>query len=264
MRFFKKAVKFIFGISNTKIVSDIFRKFFKTKSYIEETAQKEKSINFYKEFIKEGDICFDVGANMGSRIEVFLNLKAKVIAVEPQKGCIKYLRGKYKDRIIAINKAVGAAEENMVMYISKYSSTLSSLSKDWIDAVKADRYKDVSWNKKEMVEVTTINTLILKYGIPSFIKIDVEGYELEVLKGLNYPVKMLSFEYTLPEQLQKTIDCLQILMNIDEAYECNYSLSEDMKYQNNEFINIGEMINFIQTNKIINSSVGDIYVRKIL
>ena len=50
---------------------------------------------FYSKFVKRGDLCFDIGTNIGTRIDVFLALGASVVAVEPQTICIKYLQKKY-------------------------------------------------------------------------------------------------------------------------------------------------------------------------
>jgi len=46
------------------------------------------------------------------------------------------------------------------------------------------------------VPVTTLDALIGKHSKPVFIKIDVEGFEAEVLAGLTQPVRALSFEFT--------------------------------------------------------------------
>ena len=51
-------------------------------------------LRFYSRFIHKGDLCFDVGAHMGNRTEIFLKLGANVIAVEPQEDCINQLREK--------------------------------------------------------------------------------------------------------------------------------------------------------------------------
>ena len=61
------------------------------------------------------------------------------------------------------------------------------------------------------VETTTLEMLIDKYGLPFFIKVDVEGYELHVLRGLRQPVPYLSFEVNLPEFLQEGLKCVQLL-----------------------------------------------------
>ena len=50
------------------------------------------------------------------------------------------------------------------------------------------------------VAVTTLDALIARFGVPAFIKIDVEGAEPDVLAGLSHAVPVLSFEY-LPRAL---------------------------------------------------------------
>jgi hypothetical protein len=45
-----------------------------------------KRLTFYRNFIRNGDLCFDIGANIGTRTEAFLELGAKVVAVEPQRS----------------------------------------------------------------------------------------------------------------------------------------------------------------------------------
>ena len=74
----------------------------------------QKMVGFYSGFIKKGDMCFDVGANLGDRTEAFLKLGAKVVVVEPQEDCIKTLKDKFGDNenvfIVpkALDKAVAA------------------------------------------------------------------------------------------------------------------------------------------------------------
>ena len=43
--------------------------------------EEAKYVDFYRQFVTEGDLCFDVGANVGRRTRTFLKLKAKVVAV---------------------------------------------------------------------------------------------------------------------------------------------------------------------------------------
>ena len=109
--------------------------------------------------------------------------------------------------------------------------------------------------------MTTLDKLIEEYGNPVFIKIDVEGFEFEVLKGLSKPVKMLSFEYTVPEQTNIAIECIKKLRSIDSQIECNYSFSDSMILSLPKWENAEKMIQTINSDQFIQTGFGDIYVR---
>ncbi len=165
--------------------------YFKFIRLIYFTKDKKEIINarkfFYSSFIKKGEFCFDVGANIGNRIEPLLQIGARVLAVEPQKRCYDYLSSKYANRIILITKGLSDTEGVKNFYISS-ESAISSFSEEWINTVRAGRFKQFDWNRVVETEMTTLDRLIKEHGVPVFIKIDVEGYELEVLKGLSTPV----------------------------------------------------------------------------
>ena len=110
--------------------------------------------------------------------------------------------------------------------------------------------------------MTTLDQLIRSYGVPSFIKIDVEGYELEVLKGLTSSVNMISFEYAVPEQTTKLIDCIDRIEKNDKYIECNYSIGESMDFALTEWYSVENMKNHIQTVFFTDTEFGDIYVRQ--
>jgi hypothetical protein len=63
------------------------------------------------------------------------------------------------------------------------------------------------WDRSIEVPVTTLDALIDAHGVPSFIKIDVEGFEGEVLAGLTKPVTALSFEFTTIQR-EVARDCI--------------------------------------------------------
>src|SRR4029079_17220966 len=68
---------------------------------------------------------------------------------------------------------------------------------DFIAAAEgAPGWEDQHWTKTKTVAMKTLDELIAKHGIPRFVKIDVEGFEDEVLAGLHHPLPMLSFEFT--------------------------------------------------------------------
>jgi FkbM family methyltransferase len=167
-------------------------------------------------FIKPGMLIFDIGANMGNYAALFSNLQAKVVALEPQPFCYRFMRLRFmfNNKVKLIQAASGENKSVMQMTVSS-AHTLSSLNSEWITKVnESERFKEhgqPTWNEKIEVEVTTLDLLIAQHGIPDYIKIDVEGFEKNVLAGLNKAVKIISFEFTLPELKNDAIDCIKKL-----------------------------------------------------
>lgn len=223
---------------------------------------RKSRLAFYSKFISPGDLCFDVGANMGNRVSPLLKIGASVVAIEPQKKCIETLKEKFGNRITIIEKGVGEKEAVMDFYISS-SHTLSSFSKSWIEKAKNGRFNAEEWSNKEIVPITTLDLVIKEHGLPHFIKIDVEGYEVNVLKGLTQPVNYISFEYMVPEQSSLVVDCIETLKKIETSgyMECNYSIGEGMTWALDKWISADEMIEYVSKPYFIDTGFGDVYVR---
>jgi FkbM family methyltransferase len=257
----KKLLTKIIGENLISYFKIIKRKYFSgQKNKRNEDEDLIKRINFYSLFISKGELCFDIGANEGNRIEPLLQIGARVVALEPQKSCYYLLRHTFGKKIELIRKGVGEKEEVKDFFISE-SNFLSSFSQEWINKVKESRFKEAIWNRIEKVEMTTLDRLIKKFGIPSFIKIDVEGYELNVLKGLSIPIKNISFEYTVPENLDRLINCLDQIILINPNATFNYSISETMELVLPMGISGEEIKKLVQTEDFIKTNFGDIYVK---
>jgi FkbM family methyltransferase len=216
---------------------------------------------FYADYVRAGDLVFDVGANLGNRTKVFLRLGARVVAVEPQGECARFLALAFgaTGRLTVIEKALGAAEGHADLLVSE-ASTISSFSHEWVQAVRSSgRFSDYSWSDGTSVELTTLDSLMDIYGIPAFIKIDVEGYELEVLKGMTRRPAALSFEFT-PEFMDCAIHTLHHLQSLGPL-AVNYSLGESMKLELLEYVPVAVLLDILGALRGRVDLFGDVYCR---
>jgi FkbM family methyltransferase len=153
----------------------------------------------YGRFAGRGDLVFDVGSHVGDRVAAFRRLGARVVAVEPQPALATTLRLLYgRDAAVTVEQtAVGAREGAIVLKLNLANPTVSTASSAFISAAEgAPGWEGQQWTRSVDVPLTTLDALIRRHGVPRFIKIDVEGFEAEVLAGLSTPVPALSFEFT--------------------------------------------------------------------
>jgi len=185
-------------------IKDILGVIFKGKKL---GPSKKHEMRFYKKFIKKNDLIFDVGANHGSKTKIFLSCGARVVAIEPQKHCIEILKKKFlkNSRVIVVGRGLASKHKKEQILISD-SDAVSTFNNDW----RKGRFSNCKWDKKEEVEMITLQDLVKKYGIPKFCKIDVEGYELEVLKGMGDKIPLVSFEF-VEEFFEDTLRIIELL-----------------------------------------------------
>lgn len=217
---------------------------------------------FYAQFLGPGDLGFDIGAHVGSRVRAWRRLGARVIAVEPQPDCLRVLRllsGRDRDvEIVAV--AVGAEPGTATLSVSSRTPTVSTLSGEWIDEVAGDRrFARVRWDHGIEVTVTTLDALITEHGEPAFCKIDVEGFENEVLAGLSRPLRALSFEY-LPAAHDEALSALALLGALGD-YRYNYSPIETMRWASESWLGAAELRQLLDRVRPSGRS-GDVYARR--
>lgn len=151
---------------------------------------------FYSDLLDPEDLAFDIGAHIGNRSRAMRSAGARVIAIEPQQPFAGFLRRTLPGDIALVEAAVGRAEAQAQMAVSSRHPTVSSLQTAFVSgAAEAPGFEHVRWDSTQQVRVVTLDSLIAEHGLPRYIKIDVEGYELEVLGGLSQPVEIVSVEF---------------------------------------------------------------------
>lgn len=195
-----------------------------------------RKFNFYANLIHKGDLCFDIGANIGKKSELFLKLGAKVIAFEPQSAChekLASLKEKYSN-FDFYPFAVGAENGQAGLQLAN-ESEVATLSDDFVAYYTSDKVK---WHDKEIVKVQTLEALIDSFGIPKYCKIDTEGYELHILSGLTSRIRVIEFEFTGGF----IADTLKIIDVLDgEGVTFNYIRNEHLKFRSKKWLDGKQM-----------------------
>ena len=222
--------------------------------------QRRRMLRFYARFVRPGDLVFDVGANVGNRVDVFLALGASVVAVEPQPACVTELEERFggDERFHLVAAALGSAAGEQELLVSD-ASTLSTMSPDWVTGTTASgRFAGFRWDERLVVPMTTLDALVERHGVPAFCKIDVEGFEPEVLRGLTRPLATLSFEFA-SEFLANADACVR---RLEELGRCrfNLSLGEAMRLALPAWVSGGELLATL-ARVSDHLAFGDVYAR---
>jgi FkbM family methyltransferase len=217
------------------------------------TRKTIKAIDFYSSFLdtrSSNHLVYDIGANKGNKVKAFLKMGFEVIAVEPERKAISTLKWRFghNKKVTLLENGVSDKESVLTIHIAANRSGLNTVSDKWVESLEKEKsnrwHKKHDFKKKYEIKAITLDQIVQQYGIPYYIKIDVEGHEKTVLKGLKSLPAFISFETNLPEFLEETIECIQLLTALSDKILFNYSIVDKTELVN--WIPAHEMIEKIK------------------
>lgn len=210
--------------------------------------------DFYRSLLPPGALCFDVGANVGDKSEALLEAGGQVVAFEPNPLVLPELEarcGHHKNWTL-VAAGLGSAAAIATLYARQ-------------DLVNSGFTEGGRVLATYNVPVLTLDAAIQRFGRPAFCKIDVEGWELEVLKGLTQPVPLISFEFQLHEPgIRKTRGCLERLVAFGPG-QANITPAESTRFHFAEWMPLARLLEWFPGDlkeSLPGDRYGDIVVRR--
>lgn len=229
---------------------DIYRLFFDR-----ERENRRNIFKLHRTLLPSNALVFDIGAHTGEYSDIFASLGARVVALEPNPALTAILRRTSPRKVTIIEAAAGREVGKSRLRLCS-ASAMSSMSADWIATTQRhERLKGFAWQEEVEVTVITIDSLRKQFGDPDFIKIDVEGFEFQVLSGMSKQPGLLSFEFNT-EAMDACFNCLETFSPLSQF---NFVLGTPARMHLSNWVAKPELVQHLRS-VVSAQTFGDVFV----
>jgi FkbM family methyltransferase len=214
---------------NDSLIYNIYLSVFRRQA----AEQRRQEFRFYDSVVgRDRLLIFDIGANAGHKANIFRQLAKRVVCVEPTPSAIESLRRRfrYESRVNIVPKGAGDSEKSCQFHVFNEVGAYNTVSTKLVEALRTASFDfcvpQLAPAQSITIEMTTLDALIRQFGRPYYVKIDVEGHEVAVIRGLSEAIPLVSFECNLPEFTEETMECIGRLSRIAMDATFQYVITE--------------------------------------
>lgn len=131
------------------------------------------------------DLIYDVGAHRGEDTEFYLKKGFRVVAIEANPDLARSLARKFaaeiaSERLALVDCAIARVAGEVTFFVNESASVWGTTRADW-----AERNRKLGAASREItVAARTFGAVLAQYGVPHYLKVDVEGVDLDCIRAL--------------------------------------------------------------------------------